>query len=51
MASTDRFREKARKTVNPYGDGKTSVKIVETIKEFLMEDKINLMKKFYDIVR
>ena len=49
LALSDNFKEKARNVVNIYGDGKTSGKIFETIKEFLMEDKIDLKKKFYDI--
>ena len=48
LASGYEFREKARNTINPYGDGNTSVKIVETIKNFILSDKINLKKKFYD---
>jgi GDP/UDP-N,N'-diacetylbacillosamine 2-epimerase (hydrolysing) len=48
MAATDEFKQKAKNIVNPYGDGKTSGKIVDKIKEFLLNDKINLMKKFYD---
>ena len=32
-----------------YGDGTTSGKIVEIIKDFLLHDKINLKKGFYDI--
>ncbi len=32
-----------------YGKGNTSGKIVEVLKDFLLNDKINLKKKFYDI--
>ena len=32
-----------------YGDGNTSEKIVNTIKDVLMNDKVNLKKRFYDI--
>lgn len=48
LALNNEFKNKARRTVNPYGDGNTSVKIVDTIKEFLLEDRIALQKKFYD---
>jgi GDP/UDP-N,N'-diacetylbacillosamine 2-epimerase (hydrolysing) len=48
MAVTDEFKQKARNTVNQYGDGNTSGKIVTKIKEFLLNDRINLKKKFYD---
>ncbi len=32
-----------------YGDGNTSIKIVETIKDFLLNDKIELKKGFYTL--
>ncbi|MCR4639505.1 UDP-N-acetylglucosamine 2-epimerase [Ruminococcus sp.] len=32
-----------------YGDGNTSEKIVKIIKDVLMNDKVNLKKRFYDI--
>ncbi|KJS88806.1 MAG: UDP-N-acetylglucosamine 2-epimerase [Peptococcaceae bacterium BICA1-8] len=48
LALSDGFRNKAKNTVNPYGDGKTSEKIVDTIKDFILNDKVNLKKKFYD---
>lgn len=34
-----------------YGDGNTSAKIIGIIKDFLLNDKINLKKGFYDIKR
>lgn len=49
MALSDSFRMKLLDTVNPYGDGNTSDKIVKIIKCFVLKDKINLKKKFYDI--
>lgn len=49
LALSDDFSQKARKTVNPYGDGHTSVRIVNVIKEYVLEDKIDLKKRFYDI--
>ncbi len=48
LARTEEFRKKANQTVNPYGDGTTSEKIVEVIKEFILNDKIDIKKKFYD---
>lgn len=48
LALSDNFRNKARTTINPYGDGNTSEKIVSTIKDFLLNNKVNLKKKFYD---
>lgn len=47
-ALSDEFKTKAINTVNPYGDGNTSEKIVETVKDFILNDKFNLKKKFYD---
>jgi GDP/UDP-N,N'-diacetylbacillosamine 2-epimerase (hydrolysing) len=48
LALTKEFIERAQKTVNPYGDGHTSGKIVGRLREFLLEGKIDLKKKFYD---
>jgi GDP/UDP-N,N'-diacetylbacillosamine 2-epimerase (hydrolysing) len=48
LALTDQFKERARKTINPYGDGNTSDKIVEKIRDFLINRKIDLKKRFYD---
>lgn len=48
LALTEEFKNKAAKTVNPYGDGNTSGKIVATIEDFLLNEKIALKKKFYD---
>ena len=49
LALSEEFKEKTRNTVNPYGDGNTSDRIVEVVSRFLLEDKIDLKKKFYDI--
>lgn len=46
-AMTESFKEKAKNTVNPYGDGETSSAIVERIKK--CGNKIELKKGFYDI--
>lgn len=43
------FREIAKRAKNPYGGGDTSVEIVDTIKEFLYNKKIDLKKRFYDL--
>lgn len=47
-ALSDEVRNEAKYTVNPYGDGKTSSKIIETIENCLMNDEIQIMKKFFD---
>lgn len=43
------FKEYARNAINPYGNGNTAADIVSTVKEFLLDNKVNLKKKFYDI--
>lgn len=48
LALSPEFRKKASEVKNPYGEGKTSVKVVAVIRDFLMKDIINLKKKFYD---
>ncbi len=48
-ASTGKFKYEALATVNPYGDGSTTDKIIDEIKKFLFEGKIDLKKKFYDL--
>ncbi len=42
------FREICEDVTNPYGDGNTSVKIVEAIKKMMNSD-ISLKKEFYDM--
>lgn len=48
-SQNDEFKSICKDTVSLYGIGDTSEKIVETIKDFLINDKINLKKKFYDV--
>jgi len=48
-ARSQEFLREISNQVNPYGDGKTSEKIVAIIKEFLDNNKINLKKPFYDV--
>ncbi|WP_129597531.1 UDP-N-acetylglucosamine 2-epimerase [Anaerophilus nitritogenes] len=48
MALTNTFREKAKNAANPYGDGNTSANIVEVIMDYLLNNKVNLKKNFYD---
>lgn len=43
------FRRKAREAENIYGDGNASAKAVEVIKREMLEEEIDLKKKFYDI--
>lgn len=48
LALSDMFAQKAKLAINPYGNGDTSDKVVEVIKEFVFNNKISLKKKFYD---
>lgn len=47
---SNEFRTKLKNTVNPYGDGNTSSKIVNITKEFLINKKMEIKKKFYDLM-
>lgn len=49
LALTQDFRAIADKALNPYGDGHTSLKIIEIMTEFLLQDKLKIKKKFYDV--
>ena len=49
IAMSDEFRERAQKTVNPYGSGNTSYEILKIIKDFVCNSKVNLKKEFYDV--
>ncbi len=46
---SQKFLDEIAKQKSPYGDGKTSEKILATIKDFLDNDRINLKKSFYDV--
>lgn len=48
-AMSKEFKNNIQNAINPYGNGNTSNKIVSIIREFLLNDKIDLKKKFYDI--
>ncbi len=48
-AMSHSFREIANKAKNPYGDGDTSLLIVNTVKSILQTGAIQQKKKFYDI--
>lgn len=48
-ALSEEFRLKIANTKNPYGDGNTSDKIVDTLREYRMVKEINLKKRFYNL--
>lgn len=50
MATDKTFIGRAKNVVNPYGNGNTCDKIVEIVKAFVLNDSVNLKKKFYDCV-
>lgn len=43
------FQRIAKQTINPYGDGRTSDKIISCIREFMFNNEIDLKKKFFDL--
>lgn len=47
-AGSEAFRQKCKMVKNPYGDGDTTLRIVDAIDK-LMDQEIDLKKKFYDI--
>lgn len=48
-ALTPEFRTLAARRENPYGDGHASSHIAETVRDFLLNDRLVLKKKFYDL--
>ncbi len=49
-ALSKEFREEVRETINPYGDGKTSQRIMEKLDYYFGHlDKFQLKKSFYDL--
>lgn len=50
LALSEEFSDKCKKTKCPYGDGNTSKKISQQIIEIVKKGKIDLKKKFYNLV-
>lgn len=48
-ALTKEFENKARNCRNPYEKENTAANIISVIKDYLLNDKINLKKRFYDL--
>lgn len=48
-SQSENFLKSAKITENPYGGEEVSRRIVETIRDFLYENKIHLSKKFCDV--
>lgn len=49
QALSEEWKKQCKSVVCPYGDGTTSKRIAEKIREVVLEDNIDLKKKFYDI--
>lgn len=45
---TESFRNIVSNAVNPYGQGETAKDIINVIKDYLLNNKIDLKKEFYD---
>lgn len=48
-ALSEEFRQMAAKVVNPYGDGNTSEKIAQIMLKKLVQENVDLKKKFFDV--
>ncbi len=48
-AESAEFRESIKDMKSPFGEGDTSDKIIDVIKNTLISDKIDMKKKFYDL--
>ena len=48
-ACNEQFRLVCAEVMNPYGDGNTSQKVVELMKQKIANEEVVLKKKFYDI--
>ena len=46
---SEEHRVICQKVVSPYGDGKAAKKIADKIFEVVVNEDIDLMKKFYDM--
>ena len=49
FALSEEFIEIARSAVNPYGDGRVSDQVLDILCRFILEEKIDLKKAFYDL--
>lgn len=48
-ATSKEFRQICQKALNPYDKENTSKNIVDTIEDFLLNDRLDIQKDFYDI--
>lgn len=49
LALSPEVKEVARTAGSPYGDGNTSSKVADIVEDFLVNNRFNLKKQFYDI--
>jgi len=47
-SSTREFKNQLKKVENPYGTGEVSLKIIQILKDYINNNKIDLKKEFYD---
>ncbi|EJZ44343.1 UDP-N-acetyl-D-glucosamine 2-epimerase, UDP-hydrolysing [Peptoanaerobacter stomatis] len=47
-ATENEFIDISKNTVNPYGDGNSSDKIIKILKKYMLRENIDLKKSFYD---
>lgn len=47
-ATENEFIDISKNTVNPYGDGNSSDKIIKILKKYMLKENIDLKKSFYD---
>ena len=48
-AFSEEFKKALKDTKNPYGDGNVTDRIITQIESYLLNDKIQLKKAFYNI--
>lgn len=49
QAISEEHRKNCKKVISPYGDGHASERIAKKVVEIVMEEKIDLKKRFYDL--
>jgi len=49
MALSNEFKNKCKNVISPYGDGHSAEKIAQKTIEIVLNEKIDLKKKFYDM--
>ncbi len=50
QAMCEEFKQICKKTISPYGDGTSAIRIAKKIYEVIQNEKIDLKKRFYNVV-